>query len=93
MSPSLPPASPPRIGRNHFDLSEILQKNWSTLGSKPEGKIHVYVGSADTYFLNDGVYYLENVLNVTANPTYGGEVKYGARAEHCWSGFEPTSKA
>ncbi|MGB2668948.1 MAG: hypothetical protein WAK48_33510 [Candidatus Acidiferrum sp.] len=53
----------------------------------------MYVGSADTYFLNDGVYYLENVLNVTANPTYGGEVKYGARAEHCWSGFEPTSKA
>jgi hypothetical protein len=72
--------------KEHFDLSAILQKNWSTLGSKLEGKIHVYVGSADTYFLNDAVYYLEDVLNATTNPPYGGEVKYGDRAEHCWNG-------
>jgi Putative esterase len=75
--------------KEHYDLSAILQKNWSTLGSKLEGKIHVYVGSADTYFLNDGVYYLEDVLNATKNPPYGGEVKYGDRAEHCWNG-DPT---
>jgi Putative esterase len=72
--------------KEHYDLSAILAKNWSTLGPKLEGKIHVYVGSADTYFLNDGVYYLEDVLNDTKNPPYGGEVKYGDRAEHCWNG-------
>jgi Putative esterase len=70
----------------HFDLSAILAKNWGTLGSKLEGKIHVYVGSADTYFLNDAVYYLEDVLKATQNPPFGGEVKYGDRAEHCWNG-------
>src|ERR1700733_2740876 len=72
--------------KEHYDLSAILQKNWSTLGPKLVGKIHVYVGSADTYFLNDAVYYLEDVLNATTNPPYGGEVKYGDRAEHCWNG-------
>ena len=72
--------------KEHYDLSAILQKNWVTLGPKLEGKIHVYVGSADTYFLNDGVYYLEDVLNATTNPPFGGEVKYGDRAEHCWNG-------
>jgi hypothetical protein len=72
--------------KEHFDLSAILQKNWATLGPKLDGKIHVYVGSADTYFLNDGVYYLQDVLNATTNPPYGGEVKYGDRAEHCWNG-------
>ena len=72
--------------KEHFDLSAILQKNWATLGSKLAGKIHVYVGSADTYFLTDGVYYLEDVLNATKNPPYGGEVKYGDRFEHCWNG-------
>ena len=72
--------------REHFDLSAILAKNWATLGPKLEGKIHVYVGSADTYFLNDGVYYIEDVLKATQNPPYGGEVKYGDRAEHCWNG-------
>jgi hypothetical protein len=72
--------------KEHYDLSAILQKNWGTLGPKLVGKIHVYVGSADTYFLNDAVYYLEDVLNATTNPPYGGEVKYGERAEHCWNG-------
>jgi hypothetical protein len=72
--------------RTHYDLSEILHKNWDTLGSKLEGKIHVYVGSADTYFLNDAVYYLQDVLESEKNPAYGGEVKYGDRAEHCWNG-------
>jgi hypothetical protein len=72
--------------KEHFDLSAILAKNWATLGPKLEGKIHVYVGGADTYFLNDAVYYLEDMLKATRNPPYGGEVKYGDRAEHCWNG-------
>jgi hypothetical protein len=72
--------------REHYDLSAFIAKNWATLGAKLEGKIHVYVGSADTYFLNDGGYYLEGVLKDMKNPAYGGEVKYGDRAEHCWNG-------
>ena len=72
--------------KEHSDLSAILQKQWATLGPKLQGKIHVYVGSADTYFLNDAVYYLEDVLHATKNPPYGGEVQYGDRAEHCWNG-------
>jgi len=72
--------------KEHFDLSAIVAKKWATLGPQLEGKIHVYVGSADTYFLNDAVYYLEDVLKATQNPPYGGEVKYGDRAEHCWNG-------
>ena len=72
--------------KEHSDLTAILQRNWSVLGPKLEGKLHIYVGSADTYFLNDAVYYLEDVLNALKNPPYGGEVKYGDRAEHCWNG-------
>ena len=75
-----------RYWKEHFDLSAILAKRWTMLGQKLAGKIHVYVGSADTYFLNDAVYYLEDVLKATQNPLYGGEVKYGDRAEHCWNG-------
>jgi hypothetical protein len=72
--------------REHYDLSHILQRDWSTLGPKLQGKIHIYVGSADTYYLNDAVYYIEDFLKSTTNPPYGGEVKYGDRAEHCWNG-------
>ncbi len=72
--------------KQHYDLSAILQRDWATLGPKVAGKLHVYVGTADTYFLTDGVYYLEEFLKSTKNPPYGGEVRYGDRAEHCWNG-------
>ena len=72
--------------KEHFDLSDILQRDWSVLGPKLQGKLHVYVGSADTFFLTDAVYYLEDYLKTTKNPPYDGEVKYGDRAEHCWNG-------
>ena len=48
--------------KEHYDLSAILQRDWATLGPKLKGKLRVYVGSADTYFLNNAVYYLEDVL-------------------------------
>ncbi|MGB9485766.1 MAG: hypothetical protein WCD04_06610 [Terriglobia bacterium] len=72
--------------KEHYDLSAILQRDWATLGPKLQGKLHIYVGSADTYFLNDAVYYLEDFLKSASNPPYEGEVKYGDRAEHCWNG-------
>ena len=72
--------------KEHYDLRAILEKNWPTLGPKLQGKIHIYCGSADTYFLNDAVYLMEDFLKSTTNPPYDGEVKYGDRAEHCWNG-------
>ena len=73
----------------HYDLEAILERNWATLGPKLAGKIHIYVGSDDTYFLNDAVYRMEDFLKSTKDPAYGGEVTYGPRAEHCWNG-DPT---
>ena len=72
--------------KEHSDLSAILQRDWATLGPKLRGKLHIYTGSADTYFLNNAVYYLEEFLKSTTNPPYEGEIKYGDRAEHCWNG-------
>jgi hypothetical protein len=75
--------------RAHYDLEAILERDWARLGPELEGKIHIYVGSDDTYFLNDAVYRMEDFLKTTKNPAYGGEVTYGPRAEHCWNG-DPT---
>jgi hypothetical protein len=76
--------------REHYDLDAILQRDWATLGPKLQGKLHLYVGSDDTYFLNDAVYLMEDFLQQTGTPGYGvpyqGEVHYGPRAEHCWNG-------
>lgn len=75
---------------DHYDLDAILQRDWAVLGPKLQGKLHLYVGSDDTYFLNDAVYLMEDFLKTTGTPGHGvaydGEVKYGPRAEHCWNG-------
>ena len=71
--------------KENYDLRYILERDWATLGPKLQGKLNVYCGSADSYFLNNAVYLLEDFLKTT-NPPYEGEVKYGERAEHCWNG-------
>jgi len=63
-----------------------LRRDWSKLGPKLEGKIHIYVGEADNYFLNNAVYLVEDFLKNAKNPYYAGEVDYERRAEHCWNG-------
>ncbi len=79
--------------KEHYDLDAKLHRDWSTLGPKLQGKIHLFVGSEDTYFLNDAVYLMEDFLKTTGTPGHGvayeGEVQYGPRAEHCWNG-DPT---
>ena len=72
--------------REHYDLGYILKRDWAKLGPKLEGKIHIYVGEADNYFLNNAVYLVEDFLKSTRNPSYDGEVDYEPRAEHCWCG-------
>ncbi|MDN5201325.1 alpha/beta hydrolase-fold protein [Fulvivirgaceae bacterium BMA10] len=72
--------------REHYDLRYILQRDWKTLGPKLKGKIHIYCGDMDNYYLNNAVYLMEQFLESTADPYYEGEVDYGDRAEHCWNG-------
>lgn len=75
--------------REHYDLGAILQRDWKTLGPKLQGKIRIYVGDMDNYYLNNAVYLVESFLESAQNPPYGGDVGYGDRAEHCWNG-DPT---
>jgi hypothetical protein len=72
--------------RENYDLRHILERDWETLGPKLEGKIHIYVGDMDNWYLNNAVYLMEEFLESTSDPYYGGEVDYGDRFEHCWNG-------
>ncbi|MFP4293539.1 MAG: alpha/beta hydrolase-fold protein [Cyclobacteriaceae bacterium] len=72
--------------RENYDLRHILARDWDKLGPKLQGKIHIYCGDMDNYYLNNAVYLMEEFLESTENPYYEGEVAYGDRAEHCWNG-------
>ncbi|HXG86997.1 MAG TPA: alpha/beta hydrolase-fold protein [Vicinamibacterales bacterium] len=73
--------------RDNYDLMHILRRDWNKgLGKKLEGKLNIYVGDMDNYYLNNAVYLAEEFLESTKDPYYDGEVLYGDRAEHCWNG-------
>lgn len=72
--------------REHYDLRHILERDWKKLGPKLQGKIHIYCGDMDNFYLNNAVYLMEDFLKNTKDPYYDGEVDYGDRAEHCWNG-------
>jgi hypothetical protein len=71
---------------DHYDLNAILQRDWPTLGPKLEGKLHIAVGDADTYFLNNAVHLLQNSLDATRNPHSDAQFQYGPGEPHCYTG-------
>ncbi|MCA9732290.1 MAG: hypothetical protein H6696_16095 [Deferribacteres bacterium] len=75
-----------KFWKENYDLGYILQRDWTFLGPKLRGKIRIYCGDMDNYYLNNAVYLVEEFLKNTKNPFYEGEVDYGDRAEHCWNG-------
>jgi len=45
-----------------YDISRILRDNWATLGPKLKGKVHIAVGTADTFHLDEPVRLLDAEL-------------------------------
>lgn len=67
-----------------YDLRLVMQENWKTLGPKLRGKLHVSVGDADNYFLNNAVHLLDKFLS-QAEPSYEGRIVYGPGKGHGWT--------
>ncbi|GAC1334124.1 MAG: hypothetical protein NVSMB14_01150 [Isosphaeraceae bacterium] len=66
-----------------YDLRLFMETHWKTLGPKLRGKIHIYVGEADDFFLDNAVRRLDAFLS-HAEPAFEGTIRYGSRQGHCW---------
>jgi hypothetical protein len=77
--------------RDHYDLRLYLANNWTRIGPSLVGKIHVYCGDMDNYYLNLAVYLLQDYLEHTTNPAYGGTFDYGRPLKG--HGWQPMSSA
>jgi hypothetical protein len=73
-----------------YDLRRILESNWAELGPKLRGKLHIWVGEADDYFLNNAVHRLDAFLS-RAQPPYEGSITYGPGRGHGWNGISQSS--
>ena len=57
--------------RDNYDLVHIMQRDWEKgLGEKLRGKIHLYVGELDNYYLESAVYLAQEFLESTRNPRF-----------------------
>ncbi|MEK6675654.1 MAG: alpha/beta hydrolase [Planctomycetota bacterium] len=45
-----------------YDINLILKRNWSTLGPKLAGKLHIFAGEKDTFYLEGAVRLLQQTL-------------------------------
>jgi len=72
--------------RENYDIRHILERDWETLGPKLVGKLHIYMGEMDTFFLEEATHLLEEFLEDTTDPFYAGSFDWGERAPHCYSG-------
>ena len=72
--------------REHYDLTSIMQRDWKTLGPRLQGKLHVMVGTADTFYLDSAVHLMQRSLEASANPHYVPDFDYGVDQPHCYTG-------
>ncbi|HTM29215.1 MAG TPA: alpha/beta hydrolase-fold protein [Rhodanobacter sp.] len=49
--------------RDHYDIAWRLQQHWPELKPDLDGKIHLYVGTADTFYLDGSAHKLKAVLD------------------------------
>ena len=73
---------------NGYDLRHYLEENWSRIGPDLVGKIRIYNPEMDQFYLPYAVYLLEEFLEGTTDPHYGGEFVHGRPMKgHLWSPF------
>lgn len=71
-----------------YDLKQVLEQHWQTLGPKlAGGKINLWVGESDDYFLNVAVHKLKESLAKQNNPRFDGSIVVELRKQHGEGGW------
>ena len=79
--------------KDHYDLKVYLEKNWAAVGPKIAGKLYIFTGDMDTYYLNNPVHRFQEFLARTRDPHVPGFFMYAPRKIHCWTGpFTPLER-
>ena len=53
-----------------YDIRHIVETNWETLGPKLKGKLYLYCGDRDTFFLELAFYKLRDALKRLGSDAY-----------------------
>ena len=59
-----------------YDLRLYLSENWSSIGKELQGKLHIWMGTMDSFYLNNAMMLFDNFLKTTNNPKSDAEVNF-----------------
>lgn len=68
-----------------YDFKLYAEKNWDNLGPKLQGKIYIWMGDMDHFYLNMATRQFSEFLDTTQNPKSDAIVEFDPMAGHCSS--------
>ena len=70
---------------NGYDLSAHVRRNWARLGPQLRGRINLFAGEMDDFYLNLAVYRFEEMIREVGGADYPMRFEYGRpRKGHNW---------
>ncbi len=66
-----------------YDLKMYCQENWDELGPKLQGKIFIWMGDMDHFYLNTATRAFADFIEQTENPRSDAEIVFSPMEGHC----------
>lgn len=66
-----------------YDLRAYTEQNWQTLGPKLQGKLHIWMGDMDNFYLNNAMHLYEDMLTKQKEPRSDANFTWVRGAGHC----------
>ncbi len=66
-----------------YDLKHYVETNWETLGPKIQGKIWVWMGDMDNFYLNPAMRAFDAMLKRQTNPKSDASINFSPMQGHC----------
>jgi S-formylglutathione hydrolase FrmB len=66
-----------------YDFKHYARENWSELGPEIQGKVYVWMGDMDQFYLNPATRAFADFLETTENPKSDAEIVFSPMEGHC----------
>lgn len=66
-----------------YDLKLYAKDNWAELGPKIQGKVYIWMGDMDNFYLNMATRTLDEYLKTTESPVSDAEIIFTPTKGHC----------
>ncbi len=66
-----------------YDMKLYAKENWAELGPKIQGKIYIWMGDMDNFYLNMATREFDNFIKTTENPSSDAEIIFTPLKGHC----------